>query len=518
MAKKQVIPIKDAFAKGLIDGFGRNKLPTNFAQYIRNARIENKAMSIRLWSQTVVEDATGTHIRWISSNSTYNKIICASNSRLKSVNLTTAALVDIGAIGTDAEVSIFNHWAYSIILTWISKPYIYDWTTLTLLTTTSPDVNPIIWETFSWFTVIVGNTTATENFIYFSRPVTPTNPTYAYDWVWSWAESRNMQSKILWVKSSLNNLFIFTENTIEFVGKDSLSSVWGTFSFYSSPIGEWDQLLNANCIVTANDKVFYMTKDFTIKSVNYVQGTIDPAIGQLSDRPLLSIKNFLWTQLNATNTTAFAIRKEDKVERHVRSYDSTLNNLVVVYDITNDSRLIDDDKYFSCMTKYNSNFYAGSYLNSNIIQDETWNSNDNIWIPFACHTVAVNFGNPLLRKFFKWWILAWMINYDAVINIDTVVDWFVVSTDTIYGSDYSTSAGMWIWSTPIGWTPIGGDLWVQTNALVPFEKINNQWNVNVKWKNIYMKITCNQPNARFYLDYLAYILSPIGNVELGDIL
>jgi len=528
MAKKQIIPIKDSFSKWLIDWHGRNKLPTNFASYIRNARIENKAITIRKWSNTLIEDATWTHIRWITANATQGKILCASNSKLREVNLTAKTLDDIWSIWTDADVTIFNHGKYTIILTGIGKPYVYDgntlfqlwsssylsayltswdapttvlatWTAVTdwtftitidwvarnitwlnfsiatsmswiasiiqakirtvtswketvifnnnnkfvissaihtvssAITVTSatgswtdiswawatafldcetwrwtvtasavinaPEINPIIGTAYSWFTVIAGNTDATNNFIYFSRPVVPTNPERAFDWIWSLSENRNMQSKILWLCSSLNNLFIFTQNTIEYVGKDSLASIWSTFSFYSSPIGDWDQLLNRNCVASANDKVFYLTKDFTIKSLNYVQGTIDPAIWQLSDRPLLSIKNFLETQLNDTQTSAFCIRKDDKIEWHLRSYNSVINDIVVVYDITNDSWLIDNDKFYSCMVKYDAKYYAWSYLNSNIILDDFEYSNDIIWIPFRYDTVAVSFGNPLLRKF-----------------------------------------------------------------------------------------------------------------------
>jgi hypothetical protein len=41
------IPIKDAFSKGFIDGYARDKIPANFAGYLRNVRINNKSVTPR---------------------------------------------------------------------------------------------------------------------------------------------------------------------------------------------------------------------------------------------------------------------------------------------------------------------------------------------------------------------------------------------------------------------------------------------------------------------------------------
>jgi hypothetical protein len=167
-------------------------------------------------------------------------------------------------------VNMFNHGKYTIILTGVGKWWVYDGTTLTQIINV-PDENCIIGVPYTGFTIIAGNKATSNNTIYFSRPVTTANPEYAYDWTGTGSEKRDMKSRVLGMTAGLNNLYIFCQDSIEYVNKDSLSSVWGTFSFFSSPIGQWDQILNRNMCITANDKWFYMTKNFTIKSVNYIQ-------------------------------------------------------------------------------------------------------------------------------------------------------------------------------------------------------------------------------------------------------
>jgi hypothetical protein len=69
-----------------------------------------------------------------------------------------------------------------------------------------------------------------------------------------------------------------------------------------------------------------------------------------------------------------------------------------------------------------SKYYAGSYLNSDIIQDDVNYDIDGDGIPFQYKTVNLNFGSPLQRKLFKGWAMSGEINYDAVVTVDTIVD------------------------------------------------------------------------------------------------
>jgi hypothetical protein len=73
---------------------------------------------------------------------------------------------------------------------------------------------------------------------------------------------------------------------------------------------------------------------------------------------MLSIRNFLDVQLNDDQSDAFAMRKDDKVFWYLKSVNSPINDIALVYDITNDNWYVDDSIYYSCMVKYDGKYYA----------------------------------------------------------------------------------------------------------------------------------------------------------------
>jgi hypothetical protein len=136
-----------------------------------------------------------------------------------------------------------------------------------------------------------------------------------------------------------------------------------------------------------------MTKDLSIKTLNYVSGTIDPAIGELSDRKMVNIRRFLNDDLNADQSKAFAFRIDTEIHRHLRSREGAFNDIVLIYDMENDSRLVDNNKFYSSMCKYNGLLYAGSCLNSSVFQDNVDNDDDGLAIPFEWKSMPLNMGN-----------------------------------------------------------------------------------------------------------------------------
>lgn len=74
-------------------------------------------------------------------------------------------------------------------------------------------------------------------------------------------------------------------------------------------------------------------------------------------------------QLDDDQSDAFCSRQDDKVMWHLRSINSPILDVRLVYDITNDNRYPDNNIYYSCMVKFNNKYYAGSALNSDILED-----------------------------------------------------------------------------------------------------------------------------------------------------
>ena len=68
---------------------------------------------------------------------------------------------------------------------------------------------------------------------------------------------------------------------------------------------------------------------------------------------------------------------------HLKERGEPFNNVVLVYDMTNDNFLVDTNKYFSDVEKCEGRYYAGSDTNGEIYLDDVGNSDN---------------GQPIVRK------------------------------------------------------------------------------------------------------------------------
>ena len=82
----QEIPVQDCFSKWLVDGKGRNKVPVQFASYIRNARIDNGSMWPRKGYISKIESSIGDYIKGIKGNDIMWKLMVVTNWHLYTVN------------------------------------------------------------------------------------------------------------------------------------------------------------------------------------------------------------------------------------------------------------------------------------------------------------------------------------------------------------------------------------------------------------------------------------------------
>lgn len=103
-------------------------------------------------------------------------------------------------------------------------PWVYDGTTLSQLNNTNitANVNSQFGTRFAGFTVV--NSQLNSNIIYISRPITLANQTYAYTWLGSGSETITFDSPVLGMIGTLNNLWVFTEKTIERMGRENLTT------------------------------------------------------------------------------------------------------------------------------------------------------------------------------------------------------------------------------------------------------------------------------------------------------
>lgn len=318
------------------------------------------------------------------------------------------------------------------------------------------------WTEFLNFTWVAWDTDF-PNVVYQSVPVVATNQTWCYDWLWSWANQMTFKWNILWLTSTLSRMFIFTTKSIEYIEQGSYVTIWWVLNFYPKPLSEWEPLVNNRCAVAVWDKVFFLTKDKKIKTIKYIQWIDNVVVWDLSDDEKVWIPKFM-NNLNDDLTWAvwFYDRNNKLVKFFVRSKNSTFNDVCIIWDLVNKTFLVDDNKFFSCLTYHNNKIYAWSCLNSVTYQDEVWQDDD--WWPLSWYRYSAILSNNRQNKnkLTKRVTHTGTINSETTINQDIILDWDIIDTSSIQWVDYIS---WWTGASPTWWSPTWWDLveWILVN-------------------------------------------------------
>lgn len=509
MARGETLqPIKWAFQKWFARNKGSFTTPDNFANIARNIRIK-WWVTPRKWYTNVHYTAWQTPVRGIKSNWVQDKIYIAHDSKLKDVNTTTWVVTDIGSIGTDNKCRFIEYGKYTIVLTWADKPRFYDGTTLTQVSTTiTAWVNPQFWVKFAWFTVI--NSQLNRNVIYTSAPITLANQERCYDWVGTGAEAITFDTPVVGMVSTLNNLWIFTKTTVEYIGKDSLTTTGGIASFFSIPLGTWNDIASPDWVVAAEDLIFFMTKSRKIKSIGYIQGNVNPQIADISDTEGTGINDYMQNDLDEDQSDCFSFydRLNNLVIRSVKSKGSSVNDRYIIRDLINKTFIEDTNKKFSCATMLNDVYYTGSAYWLRVLQEFTGTLDNWDTIPRVYETTDMSFGNSTTQKQFRGSSIAWKINNKAKIKREIIVNNKVVFSRTIIWNELiSWEILLWIWDHPIGNEPVSNQNDIAF-SLIAFKKVADYTNIRATWETIISRFTGNENWQDFILDYMDVTILP----------
>lgn len=307
--------------------------------------------------------------------------------------------------------------------------------------------NPIFWTEFLNFTWVVW-TWDFSNIIYQSRPITAANQEYSYDWKWSWAGQIIMKSNILWLIATLSKLIIFTEKSIEYIDRNSYTTIWWVLNFYPNPLAQWEKLANSRSIVSAWDKVFFLTADKKIKTIDYIQGIDDLRVWELSDDEKVGIPNFM-NSLNddLSKSVWFYDQKNKLIKFFVRSKNSITNDICIIWDLVNKTFLPDDNKFYGILVNHNNKVYAWSCLNSIVYEDEFWTDDD--WWEISWYRYSAILANwrQTKNKMYNWVCTTWTINSTTQITKEIILDWDIIDSsviekqESIIGGTASASTG-----------------------------------------------------------------------------
>lgn len=398
----------------------------------------------------------------------------------------------------------------------------WRWTVTDKVNIDAPNVNPIIGDTFTWFTFIVGNTPDTENVLYISRPITLDNPERCYDWVGDNSEQITFDCKILWLASTMNQLFIFTEKKVEYIWKDSLQTIWDNPTLISTPVWDWGKLANYRCAIPAGDKILYLTKTNSINTLNFVPWTVDPWIWTLTDQPAFKITRYL-ENLDENQDTAFGYFDDSTKTAHwfLKTKNSLYNDTILVFDLQNNAWSTDTNKYFNDVVVVDWNIYAWDALSCNIIKDWIWLNDNKRAIEFEIQDTNISLGT-IKEKMFQWRETSGWLNKLTNLEFTTIIDDKESWLNYIRWIDYLIEQwvepipweiGWWtVWWTAIGW--LQGD--TDDSELFQFDKTLDHSYIYKRGKRIKRKINENSYWSDFYLDLYTIFADVTWNVELSD--
>lgn len=371
---------------------------------------------------------------------------------------------------------------------------VFDWEAVSF-PTTAPRWWAII-EYLRWFTFL-----ALDNVLYISEPITANNPENAYDYLWAGSQTILFDTPITWLESTLNWLYIFTKDKVEFLWANSLQNVAWSATFISTPIWNWWEPVNNLCITSSWDKIFYLTKNLSINTINYISWTEITQIWELSSRPIIAISELLKRiDTDQPNAYAFYNQNDETIQFHVRSEQFGYNDVCIVYDLVNDTWNIDTGKNYNYIVKDWSNYYGYSDVNSSIYEDDTWFSDS--WTPIQFLIKTQDMNQWTLKQKMYWWMLtAWAIWPFTEIQYRALIDSNSVFTDSV---NWNTDDIEWIWEIwgdAIWENPIWWDLAYISN-LTPFDRTADAGRIYRAWIRMQIEIFSDSLIQDFNIDML----------------
>ncbi len=299
---------------------------------------------------------------------------------------------------------------------------------------------------------------------------------------------------ITWLSSSSQALFYITPNTLSVTAQNDIQTLadW-TVSYITRQIQTTEGSTNNNCAIEVWSDIYYLSSSNSIDKILAWQSAYWFETAELSNRKYSGITNIMST-LSKDQSSAFGyyLPWEIIIKRFLKTEGSSFNDICIIYDITRDKFLIDNQKYFYwgvyMPTRWKN--YTISMIEPKVFRDEYAQDDEDSPIPFEYRTKEYYFTDPLYKKCLRWSHTLLAMNELAEPTQFIYIDWIQ--------RDYKT-LGMWnitlpewgigiesIWDFPIGdW---GSDDWWDDDY-IETEIERTKWDLNKKWKKIQRRFT-----------------------------
>lgn len=483
-----VEPIKLPFAKGMVTDYGEHLMPPSYWIMSKNVRVSNSTLVRRKWYRKIASVNNNTPIKNLVSCLWH--LYAVVGETFYEIDLEDGTFTQ-KITGLEYAVSTVVYWPFIIICDWESDWRVFDVNqdTEVPMTDMYSGAKPRFWESY-WYSTFLVWWGTNNNILYKSMEwgwiivesedqEDERDPKNVYNYTGNWSCRYSFRSPITGIVANRENLFVFTENSIEIMSDAEVTS-WWYMTLISQPIAGTNVPANPRMIVKADDLIFFRTKDNMMKSISYMQWVSELMIWEVTHSTDLSMKQFC-ESLDEDQSDAFWYynRKEKAVYRHLKERWEPYPNVVLVYDIGTQSFYIDTNKFFSCQVNHGFRYFVWDASIQTVYEDCV-GDNDN-WNPILWERKSALFTmwSPDYRKEFRQVNIYWEKDEDAEILVYVLVDGKEVFEWRI-GESWLPISGTA--SKPLASKPLAFEF--QPTSKKTFEYLISRWSLRYRGKNI----------------------------------
>lgn len=278
----------------------------------------------------------------------------------------------------------------------------------------------------------------------FWYPAPTTTPSYGnYDN----GGTLKFNERITGLSTTAQALFVFTPKTVSVTYQNSEQVVGSAVSYPFAYLEAKEGCTNNATIVPVNNQLYYLSGDNKIMVIErqrywvYVAQGLSNRLGKALDKTMGTLDK------NQDSAFGFYSPLSDEIRWHVKTQWSSVNDLVVIYNVQKDEFYFDDGKPFYHAAAGSGKVYTAWQLKPIIWEDENgwrdWQLTLESWlgnpINFKRLSKRFTFWDPTLNKEF------WQARTFARMQSDTIltqklyIDGELVSTKNILSNDFSST-------------------------------------------------------------------------------
>ena len=494
-AKREFLSAKEwLFSGWYVDNVDNFNMAPYFSPYLRNCRLDGQAIVIRpghsLFASLTVWSYPKGIWAYMRLDPSGDCLVVRHNNQawFKLCKITPSWTVQY--INTSSNIASDNRmnfiWAQDVLycMNW-SDPFwkLSDYT-YTCPSTWVLSFNPAFWVNFN-SSLFVAWHTLNPNKVYKSVADNYENFTS------TWSDVFDFPEPITWLATVAEALFYFTKNTIAITNTQDITDTGWTITYTNRKLQVKEWATNHNCIVWSWNELYYVTSSNTICKIVRGQNVYGFETLDVSHRPYKGISKIM-DSLPNDQSSAFGYFIPDKnlIKWHFRSQGSTINDIVVIYDITKDKFLVDTAKYFYDAIEFKWLNYAVSTVEWKVFLDEYWQDDEDSAIPFEYWTKEFYLSDPTFKKVLRETRTLLDINELAVLKQEIRADWALIDTKIIDKDNiplFGSEAWMWapaIWTFPIWMDTVWGGGSIIDSDYFETEILRTKGNLNRRCKKI----------------------------------